>query len=55
MLDVSDDGRGGAIKPGNGLSGMRERIEALHGSLQVESGAGQGARVIARVPLKAIA
>lgn len=55
VLEVSDDGRGGAIKPGNGLSGMRERIEALHGSLQVESGAGHGARVIARVPLKAIA
>ena len=55
VLDVSDDGRGGAIKPGNGLSGMRERIEALHGSLQVASGAGHGARVIARVPLKAIA
>lgn len=52
VLEVSDNGRGGTIKPGNGLSGMRERIEALRGSLQVECSPGQGARVIARLPLK---
>ena len=35
-----DDGRGGAIAPGNGLCGMRERIEALGGRLRVDSDAG---------------
>lgn len=55
VLEVADDGRGGTIKPGNGLSGMRERIEALRGSLQVECSPGQGARVIARLPLESAA
>jgi len=49
-LQVSDDGRGGAIVPGNGLSGMRERIEALGGQLRIDSGA-DGTRVDARIPL----
>lgn len=40
VLRVRDDGRGGAIAPGNGLCGMRERIEALGGRLRVESGSG---------------
>lgn len=52
-LQVVDDGRGGAIVPGNGLSGMRERIEALGGRLHVEGGA-QGTRVDARVPLQPV-
>ncbi|WP_394003608.1 sensor histidine kinase [Luteimonas sp. WGS1318] len=51
-LQVSDDGRGGAIVPGNGLSGMRERIEALGGQLRVDSGA-DGTRIDARIPLGA--
>ncbi|HMB44161.1 MAG TPA: sensor histidine kinase [Luteimonas sp.] len=50
VLRIVDDGRGGAIAPGNGLSGMRERIEALGGRLRVESGA-QGTCVDARLPL----
>ncbi|MGO3126889.1 MAG: sensor histidine kinase [Luteimonas sp.] len=51
-LQVSDDGRGGAIVPGNGLSGMRERIEALGGQLRIDSGV-DGTRVDARIPLGA--
>lgn len=51
-LQVSDDGRGGAIVPGNGLSGMRERIEALGGQLRIDSGA-DGTRIDARIPLGA--
>ena len=39
--------------PGNGLSGMRERIEAVRGRLRVDAGAGQGTRIEARVPLAA--
>ncbi len=50
-LQVRDDGRGGAIVPGNGLSGMRERIEALGGWLRVD-GDSAGTRVEACVPLR---
>ena len=41
-LRIEDDGRGGVVVPGNGLSGMRERIEMLQGRLQIEPGAGGG-------------
>jgi two-component system, NarL family, sensor histidine kinase DesK len=51
VLRVSDDGRGGALVPGNGLTGMRERIEALGGRLRIESGKGKGTRIEARLPL----
>lgn len=51
VLQVEDDGRGGAIAPGNGLCGMRERIEALGGRLRVDSMPGQGTRIHAYVPL----
>ncbi len=50
VLCIADDGRGGAIAPGNGLSGMRERIEAIGGRLRVDSNA-RGTRVEARLPL----
>ncbi|MGY0612823.1 MULTISPECIES: sensor histidine kinase [unclassified Luteimonas] len=53
VLRISDDGRGGAITPGNGLGGMRERIEALGGRLQVDSERGRGTVVEAWLPLAA--
>ena len=53
VLRIVDDGRGGAIVPGNGLGGMRERIEALGGRLRIESQRGEGTRIEARLPLKA--
>jgi signal transduction histidine kinase len=35
-LDIRDDGRGsGEVRAGNGLSGMRERLEAVGGGLDV--------------------
>ncbi len=37
VLTVSDDGPGGADAPGSGLSGLRDRAEAVSGSLTVES------------------
>jgi two-component system sensor histidine kinase DesK len=40
MLQVQDDGRGGLRAEGNGLRGMRERVEALGGTLQYDSSAG---------------
>lgn len=51
MLLIADDGRGGDVVPGNGLAGMRERIESLGGRLRVEAGAGGGTRIEARLPL----
>jgi two-component system, NarL family, sensor histidine kinase DesK len=40
MLSVQDDGRGNpTLKFGNGLTGMRERIEELGGTLSVRSSA----------------
>ena len=53
VLRIDDDGRGGAIVPGNGLNGMRERIEGLRGRLRIEAGDGRGTRVEVRVPLAA--
>ncbi len=50
-LDVRDDGRGsGEVRFGNGLSGMRERIEALGGALQPEAAVGRGFALHAWIP-----
>jgi signal transduction histidine kinase len=49
-LSVEDDGRG--VTPnrgGHGITGMRERLDALGGSLDIEAGE-RGVRVRARVP-----
>ena len=54
ILTISDDGRGfdpAAPTTRLGLKGMRERVEAAGGDLQVESAPGQGATILARVPL----
>ena len=53
-LRIDDDGRGGAIVPGNGLCGMRERIESLGGKLRVDAMPGQGTRVEVTLPLLAM-
>jgi len=50
-LIIEDDGLGGAIVPGNGLTGMRERLRALDGDLVVASERGRGTRLEARVVL----
>lgn len=55
VLEVVDDGRGGAIRRGHGLTGMSERIHALDGTLEVGAAPGRGTRVIARLPLQAAA
>lgn len=51
LMDISDNGRGGVSVNGNGLDGMRERIAALGGSLQIESPRGAGTRLQVRIPL----
>src|SRR5438105_5016141 len=55
-LTVEDDGVGfGAPVPAFafGLAGMRERVAALGGRLQLETRPGGGARVVAELPLPA--
>ena len=42
QLRVRDDGHGGISEHGNGLIGMRERVESLGGSLQVDATRGKG-------------
>lgn len=49
-LVIKDDGRGGRIIPGNGLSGMRERIEQLNGRLDIRCE--QGAVLSITLPLE---
>ena len=50
-LAARDDGRGAtALAPGNGLRGMRERLEALGGRLTVEARPGAGVSLLAWVP-----
>jgi signal transduction histidine kinase len=49
-----DDGRGAAhLKAGNGLSGMRERLEELGGRLDIAAVPGTGFTLDAYVPVKA--
>ena len=45
-----DDGRGGAVIEGHGLAGMRERFEALGGSLSIACAPGRGFSVQAQIP-----
>jgi signal transduction histidine kinase len=47
---VGDDGRGGADPHGSGLAGLRARVEALDGSLRVQSALGAGTVLEARLP-----
>jgi signal transduction histidine kinase len=50
-VTVRDDGRGGAlIEPGSGLAGLRDRVQALGGTLGVTSGPGAGTVVEAVLP-----
>ena len=51
-VEVSDDGRGGADPAGgSGLVGLRDRVDALGGSLTVDSPPGEGTVVRAVLPL----
>jgi two-component system sensor histidine kinase DesK len=51
VLCVEDDGRGGAIVPGNGLGGMRERLAGIGAELRVDSGKGRGTVLRVTLPL----
>jgi signal transduction histidine kinase len=51
---VRDDGRGG-VDParGSGLTGLADRVSALGGALEIESEAGEGSTIRARIPVRA--
>jgi two-component system sensor histidine kinase DesK len=51
-LEIEDDGRGGSPGEGNGLRGMRERVEMLGGTLTRDSHA--GTRLTITLPLKEV-
>ena len=48
-LVVADNGNGGVLREGNGLTGMRERLAAAGGTLAIAAGA-PGTRLVANVP-----
>jgi len=49
-LEIEDDGRGGGHAEGNGLRGMRERVEMLGGTLTRDTQS--GTRITINLPLK---
>ena len=51
LLRIEDDGRGGLIIPGNGLTGMRERLAGIGAQLTIESRRGRGTTLVASMPL----
>ena len=52
-VETRDDGRGtSAVVPGNGLTGMRERFEALGGTLQTCSTPGAGFAAVGHLPAR---
>jgi two-component system sensor histidine kinase DesK len=50
-LCVSDNGRGGITARGNGLAGIGERVRALGGTFEIDSPAGAGTVLRARLPV----
>jgi signal transduction histidine kinase len=51
-LAVRDDGIGGADPSrGSGLIGLKDRVEALGGTLTIAGGPGKGTSVVARIPI----
>jgi signal transduction histidine kinase len=50
-IEIVDDGAGGAdLARGTGLRGLAERVAAIGGRLEIESGPGRGTLVRARLP-----
>lgn len=53
VIEVIDDGRGGRIVPGNGLNGMRERLDSVGGTLTLSPNKPFGTLLRATVPVTA--
>ena len=54
-FDVIDDGHGfdpSTTDHGTGLQGMADRLDAIGGSIEVDSAPGQGTRVVGRLPIE---
>jgi signal transduction histidine kinase len=51
VVEVADDGHGGANAAGSGLTGLRHRVEALDGTLAILSGDDRGTTVRAELPM----
>jgi len=49
-LEIADDGLGGFEHEGNGLRGMRERVEALHGAMTRDTS--RGTRLTVTLPVR---
>jgi signal transduction histidine kinase len=52
VMTVEDDGRAGDIRPGSGLTGMRERLAELDGSLEISRSALGGVKLSASLPME---
>jgi signal transduction histidine kinase len=51
LVEVVDDGVGGATEGSSlGLRGLRDRVEAIGGTFEVDSPAGRGTRVAVEIP-----
>jgi signal transduction histidine kinase len=50
VVEIEDDGHGGANADGSGLRGLADRLESVGGRLRVESGQNAGTRVVGEIP-----
>jgi glucose-6-phosphate-specific signal transduction histidine kinase len=56
LLSIRDDGVGGADpRRGSGLTGLRDRIEALAGRIKIESQPGSGTGIEVEIPIAGLA
>jgi PAS domain S-box-containing protein len=53
VVEVTDDGVGGADEEGSGVRGLADRVEALGGRLTLTSPPGGGTRLVAQIPHRA--
>jgi two-component system, NarL family, sensor histidine kinase DesK len=49
---IEDNGLGGQIREGNGLRGMRERVQCLAGTVKLTGSANGGTRVEITLPVE---
>jgi signal transduction histidine kinase len=54
-VTIADDGVGGASEQvASGLQGLRDRVEAIGGTFELDSPRGRGTRVSAAIPAMAL-
>ncbi len=49
-LEVEDNGQAAGLREGNGLRGMRARVEELGGTMRIEGAPARGTRVVIELP-----